>query len=335
MADKQAGKQWFKDVQVDRDLEVRGPTRLQGPVAMEAGLEIDGPLSAPDSSGPVPDGTAETSSTVLVVTADSAPDVSADETVTIGDETYTFKAEPSEPYEVAIGANDAESLANLADAIAFGGNGFEPHPDFTAEFDAPLSVIITAREPGASFDSTELDETMAQGAWDDPTPLGGQLIVVPTPTQLLPRRITLAVEDFRVYVGESDGFGHGVLFSLGTDAVVLASSADLTIVKDGVGYIAASDISVSIGTTVAAANAPDEGIFDTSLLGPDDLTDNELELELVMKTATGIRVSAAVEAGDIYLNVFGDTETSENAYVDVSGVVHLWVLDTAESTTEE
>lgn len=68
--------------------------------------------------------------------------VAADDTVTIGDVTYTFKAVPSAAYEVDIGTDLDESITHLALAInATGvegtdyGTGTLAHPDFTATAD--------------------------------------------------------------------------------------------------------------------------------------------------------------------------------------------------------
>jgi hypothetical protein len=76
------------------------------------------------------------------VTFSAAP--SANDTVTIGDVTYTFKASPSAAYEVKIGANLSEAAANLEAAIHTAGSevaesvygtGTEKHPEVTAFYE--------------------------------------------------------------------------------------------------------------------------------------------------------------------------------------------------------
>jgi len=91
------------------------------------------------------------------ITFSAAP--SANDTVTIGDITYTFKVTPSAAYEVKIGASATEAAANLEAAIhttgedqisgAYGA-GTEKHPDVTAANEGAAGASGgTATVPGA------------------------------------------------------------------------------------------------------------------------------------------------------------------------------------------
>lgn len=75
----------------------------------------------------------------------------ADETVTIGDEVFTFKAAAVDPFEVTIGADANGTAANLAAAI---------NADSTyATAAAPANIVtVTARTPGTAGNTIDLAE---------------------------------------------------------------------------------------------------------------------------------------------------------------------------------
>jgi len=89
---------------------------------------------------------------------------SADDELTIGDDTYTFKAAPSSAYEVDLGADAEESLSNLAAAIngtgtagTTYGTGTAANDDVSATSTA-TTLVVTARTAGTSGNSIVFTE---------------------------------------------------------------------------------------------------------------------------------------------------------------------------------
>jgi len=129
------------------------------------------PDSSIDSLDAVVTGTR--ASRVLTATAN----FSADETVTIGSKTYTFKATPSAANHIDIGVDLATSLANLAAAINGGagegtayGTGTVAHTVVTATSNA-TTLTVTAIEPGVN--TTATTDTAVDASWAGATLTGG------------------------------------------------------------------------------------------------------------------------------------------------------------------
>lgn len=98
--------------------------------------------------------------------------VSADETVTIGGYTYTFKAVPAAAFEVDIGASAAASLDNLKAAINDSGTegttygtGTYAHPDVTATTNTDTTQVVQARNAGTQANAIATTETSAHLSW--------------------------------------------------------------------------------------------------------------------------------------------------------------------------
>lgn len=92
--------------------------------------------------------------------------VAANDTVVIGNITYTFVATPSSAYDVDIGADLDASITNLASAVnADGtagayGDGTAAHPLFTASADTANDELdLTARCPGEEVNHCYLAAT--------------------------------------------------------------------------------------------------------------------------------------------------------------------------------
>ena len=104
----------------------------------------------------------------------------AGQTVTIGSRTYTWASSVTTTAgTVAIGANQAESQANLVAAINAGtgagttyGSQTAPHADVTAAV-VGSTVVVTARKPGTGAHSVTLTETMSNASWNDVFLSGG------------------------------------------------------------------------------------------------------------------------------------------------------------------
>ena len=96
------------------------------------------------------------------------------QTITIGTTVYTAKAIPQNPYEVAMGANAQEFLANLKNAIngdlTYGGT--PAHPSVVAVASDATTLTVRGRVPGTSLNTVATTETFTNGSWADTT-LGG------------------------------------------------------------------------------------------------------------------------------------------------------------------
>lgn len=105
---------------------------------------------------------------VLTFTAISV----AAQTVTIGNRIYTWAASVTTTANtVDLGANTAESMANLVAAINGGGGAgslygsqTSPHPDVTAAV-VGSTVVVTARTVGTGAHSVALTDTMSNASW--------------------------------------------------------------------------------------------------------------------------------------------------------------------------
>lgn len=96
----------------------------------------------------------------------------ADETVNIGDKTYTMKASPAAAYEVHIGTNATTHAANLAAAINVDGTGatdgnygalhVEVNPYVSATSSAGV-VTLTARNAGVEHNGLKLLWSLTNG----------------------------------------------------------------------------------------------------------------------------------------------------------------------------
>ena len=96
-------------------------------------------------------------------------------TVTIGSQTYTFKTSltaSTTAYEVLIGADETESLANLVAAINLGaGSGVKygsltpANSTVTAETDGVHTVTVTSIVASSANDAVATTETHANASW--------------------------------------------------------------------------------------------------------------------------------------------------------------------------
>lgn len=104
----------------------------------------------------------------------------ADETVTIGDRVYTWKAALTGSNQVLIGADASASLDNLIAAVngAAGagttyGTGTVTHAYATAAAGAGDTMVVTARTPGTVGNELASTETLTNGSWGAATFAGG------------------------------------------------------------------------------------------------------------------------------------------------------------------
>lgn len=98
------------------------------------------------------------------------------EIITIGTTVYRAKAIPSQPYDVAMGANAEAFLSNLYNAINGFGTGFyvgtAKHPSVVAVAKDATTITVRGRVPGTSLNNVATTTDFANGSWADTT-LGG------------------------------------------------------------------------------------------------------------------------------------------------------------------
>jgi hypothetical protein len=108
---------------------------------------------------------------------------SANDTVTVGVQTYTFKAEPSSAYEVLLGASAAASLTNLEKAINGTGTAGTTYGTGTAAnalctaAATSTTLVVTAKNPGYEGNSIAVAETGSASSFSGETLSGGSAVV--------------------------------------------------------------------------------------------------------------------------------------------------------------
>jgi hypothetical protein len=115
---------------------------------------------------------------VSVLTSDTTNQSEGD-TVTIGTTVYTFRADPTLPYDIDIGVSAEASLDNLFQAIKAGtgegtsyGTGTLAHPDVMSTDANATTLTIQAKIPGTVPNSIATTEEGDHTSWADTT-LGG------------------------------------------------------------------------------------------------------------------------------------------------------------------
>jgi len=145
-----------------------------------------------------------------------------------------------------------------------------------------------------------------------------------------PRRIVLNITAGVLAVADADDFGSLEMLELPTNPIALLScNADLVLTKDGVGYLAATDLSVAIGTEAATAADLTTTPEESNVVDPVSLTASALAPDFEAHSASNASPAPLIlpaGAKSLFLNASGSTETSEDASLTVSGTVELiWV----------
>lgn len=100
-----------------------------------------------------------------------------DDTITIGEITYTFKDAAAIAYEVTIGADIAAATAALVAAIAGtgGGSGTVAHSQASSTaLDAVGSILVQAITAGTLAEPIEVSSSTSRMVWDDAELTGGE-----------------------------------------------------------------------------------------------------------------------------------------------------------------
>ncbi|KFH18428.1 hypothetical protein ELZ19_06720 [Brucella abortus] len=193
--------------------------------------------------------------------------------------------------------------------------------DRNADFRGPASF-----KGQASFDNPPELPVSVVGA-GEVAPEDG---VTATGVNRVVRHVRLELAAVEVAVLDADNFGSAKLADLPlTNIALLAVAADLSLTKDGTGYVAATDLSVALGTTAATATDLTTTPTESDLIDAAALTEDELTVALEAHS-NGNASPAVLLLGpgeELYLNLSGTTETSEDAAVTASGTVDLYFVD--------
>lgn len=210
-----------------------------------------------------------------VVTANTIVDGSE---ITIGDITYTFKTAlssgPAVPYEVLIGAGDAEALDNLKLAINGGAGegtnystGTEAHPDVVATDNAATTQKVVARVPGTAANTVATTAGDATLSWPAATLGDGTGTSNPgvAPQTVTVNDVTYSIVDVLSETNGAAAIANQVLF--GAD-----SAAALDNLKLAVNGGATEGTNYSTGTAqptdvLATTNADTSQVFEAQTLG--------------------------------------------------------------------
>lgn len=140
--------------------------------------------------------------------------------------------------------------------------------------------------------------------------------------------ITLDLTAFNIAIDADDDYGGTKLCDLPTNALaILGASLDGAATVDGTGIVAATDISLALGTAVAASddlsNAGEQNVIDDFAIAED-----ALERDFARHSAQNASPAALVLASGakaLYINALA-TLTGDGE-IDITGVARLFYVD--------
>lgn len=149
------------------------------------------------------------------------------------------------------------------------------------------------------------------------------------------QKATFTVAAVVASVADANDYGSAALVTLpDSNIMVLGCEVDLTLTKDGTGYIATTDLDVALGTA-AASNTTLSGTM-LNILPKQDVDADSLTPTVQIHGLAATPVLTGIVDGAsniIYFNVSGPTETSEDATVTVDGSVYLYYIDLGNETS--
>lgn len=163
----------------------------------------------------------------------------------------------------------------------------------------------------------------------------GEAGVTATSQPMTVQKLTLALTDVVADVADADDFGSAALVTLpDTNMLILGCEVDLTLTKDGTGFIAATDLDVALGTAAASNTTLASTML--NVLPKQDVDADSLTPALAAHSLATTPVLTGVldgAANVLYFNVSGPTETSEDATVTVDGTITLFYVDLGNETS--
>jgi hypothetical protein len=147
------------------------------------------------------------------------------------------------------------------------------------------------------------------------------------------RHAKITLTDLVVAIAEADDFGGSKILDLpDSNILILTAETDLSMVKDGVGIVAATDITVGIGSAIAS-NSTLSGLMIDVLT--DALTDDVDPA--IWQSHTNEQATPALAflddaaAGALFLNAAATLTTDGD--LTVSGTIDLYYIDTGNETS--
>lgn len=146
---------------------------------------------------------------------------------------------------------------------------------------------------------------------------------------VLVKRAKFQVTNGVLAVADANDYGSFKLVDLPTNPIALLSAKlDAVLTKDGVGYLAATDLDIAVGTAAASnttlattmLNVINKADFDASAIAPAvalHSASNTSPAPLILPTG----------AKALYLNASGATESGQAATLTVNGTIELTWMD--------
>lgn len=151
------------------------------------------------------------------------------------------------------------------------------------------------------------------------------LILQASETRLM-RKTTLFVNGAVMAIPDAAGFGNLPLCTLpATGAIIMGVRLNLTLVKDGVGWINTTDLSTSVGILPASNIALSTVAGEHNLGGPTTISADNLTVSLVRYGGEGpSQIASGVTGSKIYLNASAATVGTNDASLTVTGWVTVY-----------
>lgn len=160
---------------------------------------------------------------------------------------------------------------------------------------------------------------------------GTSVIDVPNPA----RKMTLTLENVSITLADANDYGSVALVTLpDTNMVIIGVETNLTIVKDGTGLIAATNLDIALGRSAASNATLASGMVD--ILAKQDIDTDALSVALqVHNLAATPSFIGVVDAANtvVYLNASAPTETSEDGGLTINGTIIIHYLDLGNVTS--
>ena len=242
---------------------------------------------AGDSSNPkninISGGTKTKATGVLTLTNDIIPGVHAEsvltsdgtvpssgDTVTIGDETYTFVSslsDPAIPFEVVIGTSAATALDNLKAAINLSagagsvyGTGTTKNTSVVATDNTDTTQKVVARVPGTAGNSIAVSETSSHFSWEGSTLGGGVNAETVSINGRAYSFVTVLSE-----INGADAIADQVLF--GSDSSVALDNLKLAVNAEGTAGSSYSTGTIKNADVLATTNESNAQTFEALVSG--------------------------------------------------------------------
>ena len=165
----------------------------------------------------------------------------------------------------------------------------------------------------------------------------GTGVAVSEAAPLAVQRVTLTLTNALITVLDADDFGSLAIWTFpDRNLHVLNAEVNLSIVKDGVGFISTTDLDIALGT--AAASNTTLATTMLNVLPKQDANADALTVTVAASTFTAVGTAAGLAVPDaanniLYLNASAPTEISEDGTLTVTGTIDLYFIDLGNRTS--